>query len=66
MMLPVRLESLFKKEAGNGNIKIWKSYMCYNQDRKKKIIYFLLLERSTTGELQILIFLTSFNFSGAS
>ena len=33
---------------------------------KKKFIYFLLLERSATGELQIVIFLTSFNLSGAS
>ena len=31
--------------------------MCYNQDRKK-CIYFLLLERSATDELQIVIFLT--------
>ena len=68
MMLPVRSESLFEKEAGNGNIKIRKSYMCYNHDRKRKrkFIYFLLLERSATGELQIVIFLTSFSLSGVS
>lgn len=32
----------------------------------KKSYIFLLLERSTAGELQIVIFLTSFNLSGAS